>query len=168
MTDTGRFCYSNTTDKTLETAAALVRHGADPDRLQRRLFSAIPLSMLRLQARAVDNLEFVAEGLVSMLVIDEDFGADLGAGEEEHKDLIDLVISVESAVVGALVRGLPGGGCKVSLRSKRDEADVARFAKTLGGGGHVRAAGFSSQESARATADGLMPALAKLAVGAAG
>ena len=68
--------------QTLETAAALVRHGADPDRLQRRLFSAIPLSVLRLQSRAVENLVFGAEGLVSMLVIEDDFGADLGAGAE--------------------------------------------------------------------------------------
>ena len=56
VTDTGRFCYSNTTERTLRTAASLVAFGADPDRLQRRLFASIPMAMLRLQARSIDHL----------------------------------------------------------------------------------------------------------------
>ena len=168
VTDTGRFCYSNTTARTLDTAAALIRHGADPDRLQRRLFAAIPMSMLHLQSRAIEQLEIHADGLVSLLVVRHDFGADLGADAEHLKDLVDLVISVEGTIVGALVRGLPDGSTKVSLRSKSDRADVAEFAASMGGGGHVRAAGFSAPGGPIETARLILPGMEKLAVGAAG
>jgi len=168
VTDTGRFCYSNTTANTLETAAALVRHGADPDRLQRKLYGSIPIAALRLQARAIEKLRFTADGLVSILVVDHDFGEDLGVDEEALKDLVDLVNTVDGTLVGALVRGLPDGTAKVSLRSKRDEADVAALAQKLGGGGHIRAAGYSSRQGPEATAERLLPELERLAVGAAG
>ena len=168
VTDTGRFCYSNTTANTLETAAALVRHGADPDRLQRRLYGSIPLNALRLQARAIEELRFEADGLVSLLVVEHDFGDDLGVDEEALKDLVDLVNLVDGSLVGALVRGLADGTTKVSLRSKRDAADVAALAQSLGGGGHIRAAGYSSPDGVEATAQRLLPALERLAVGAAG
>ena len=98
-------------------------------------------------------------------MVDHDFGADLGADEEHLKDLVDLVISVKSARVAALIRGLGDGTCKVSLRSKSDQADVAAFAGTQGGGGHVRAAGFSSPDSPEATLARILPGLTALAVG---
>ena len=56
VTDHGPLLLLEHDGPTLETAAALVRQGADPDRLQRRLYSAIPLSVLRLRAMAVDRL----------------------------------------------------------------------------------------------------------------
>jgi phosphoesterase RecJ-like protein len=167
VTDTGRFCYSSTTARTLAIASKLVHHGADPDRLQRRLFSAIPLATLKLQGRAVEKLTLAADGKLSLLVIPHDFGADFGAGEEELKDLVDLVISVDGAMVGALVRGLDDGTTKVSLRSKTDAANVAEFASGRGGGGHIRAAGFSAPTGPDETAAEMLADLSALAVGAA-
>jgi len=146
VTDTGRFCYSSTTARTLETAAALVRAGADPDELQRHLFGAVPLGVHRLRARAVDELRLLGGGRLALLTVEDGFGREFGAGAEEVKDLIDVLVSIEGVRVAALVRGLPDGGTKVSLRSKSDSADVAAFCQRFGGGGHVRAAGFSSRE----------------------
>jgi nucleotide-binding universal stress UspA family protein len=68
--------------------------------------------------------------------------------------------------IGALVRGLPAGGTKVSLRSKSDAADVAAFAARYGGGGHVRAAGRSADAEPAAAAASLTPALERLVVAA--
>jgi nanoRNase/pAp phosphatase (c-di-AMP/oligoRNAs hydrolase) len=45
---------------------------------------------------------------------------------------------------------------------------VAAFAQGMGGGGHVRAAGFSSDQGPEATAKNLQPALDRLAVAASG
>jgi len=168
VTDTGRFCYSNTTAQTLRIAAELVELGADPDRLQRHLYAAVPMEALRMHARAVDALELHSDGLVSVLCVAHDFGADLGVDQDAIKDLVDLVISVRGVMVGALVRGLPEGGTKVSLRSKSDRADVAAFAASQGGGGHVRAAGFSSDETPEETARSILAGLEQLAVVAAG
>jgi len=167
-TDTGRFCYSSTTARTLEVAAALVRAGAEPDGLQRNLYGALPVSVLTLKARAVKRLQFFAGATVCMLVVPEGFGADLGVNGEAVRDLVDLAIGVKGVLVAALVRGLPGGGAKVSLRSMDDRADVAALAAARGGGGHLRAAGFSSDLGPEETAAGLRVDLERLAVAASG
>ncbi|MHC4340194.1 MAG: DHH family phosphoesterase, partial [Planctomycetota bacterium] len=168
VTDTGRFCYSSTTPATLQAAAELVRLGADPDLLQRNLFGAIPLPVLHLHARAVDRLQFSAGGRVCLLAVPHDYGADLAVDEDAMKDLVDTVIGVRGVVVGALVRGLKDGTCKVSLRSKSDGADVAALASRHGGGGHVRAAGFTGSAGPEETARKLLPELEELAVTAGG
>ena len=167
VTDTGRFCYASTSPRTFEIAAALLRAGADHDDLQRHLYGAMPRSVLELRSRAAEMLAFHSGGRLAMLAVPSDFGADLGLDAEEAKDLVDLAIGVEGVIVAALVRGLPEGGCKVSLRSKDDRADVAAFAVQQGGGGHVRAAGFSSDRDPAATVAAIRAGLEALVVGAA-
>ena len=164
VTDTGRFCYSSTTPRTLEIAARLLRLGAEPDRLQRELFASVPFPVLRLRARAGDAIEMRADGRVAVLTVPHGYGADLGAGEEDVKDLIDVLITVKGVVVAALFRGLAEGGTKVSLRSKDDRANVSALAARFGGGGHVRASGFTSRASAPAAREQLLPLLEELAV----
>jgi phosphoesterase RecJ-like protein len=166
VTDTGRFCYASTSARTFEIAAALLRAGADPDVLQRHLYGAVSRSVLALRSRAVDALTFHSGGRLAVLAVPSDFGADLGLDAEEVKDLVDLAIGVEGVVVAALVRGLPEGGCKVSLRSKDDRADVAAFSLQQGGGGHVRAAGFSSDRDPAGTVGEILPGLEALVVAA--
>jgi len=167
VTDTGRFCYSSTSPRTFEIAAALLRAGADPDVLQRHLYGAVPRAVLELRSRAGAALAFHAGGRLAVLAVPSDYGADLGLDAEEVKDLVDVAIGVEGVVVAALVRGLPEGGCKVSLRSKDDRADVAAFSQARGGGGHVRAAGFSSESDPAGTVEEIRPGLEALAVAAA-
>ncbi len=168
VTDTGRFCYSSTTARTLETAAALVRAGARPDNIQRRLYSSEPIAVHRLRALAVDSLRFFADGKLCILTVEAGFGSQLGVDSDDVKDLIDVATSIEGVVVAAMVRGLAEGGTKVSLRSKDDRADVSAFSRLHGGGGHVRASGFSSDQSPAATEDAIRPGLEKLAVVASG
>ncbi|MCZ6787396.1 MAG: DHHA1 domain-containing protein, partial [Planctomycetota bacterium] len=66
----------------------------------------------------------------------------------------------------ALVRGLPKGGTKISLRSNTDGADVAAFAARWGGGGHARAAGCSFDEGPDAVLKRILSDLEKLTVAA--
>jgi phosphoesterase RecJ-like protein len=61
--------------------------------------------------------------------------------------LIDFLRSVEGARVAALIRDLGDRGRaarKVSLRSSDGAVDVSAIARQRGGGGHKRAAGFST------------------------
>jgi phosphoesterase RecJ-like protein len=43
-----------------------------------------------------------------------------------------------------LLKEVADGKIKGSFRTTRDDIDVAAWAKTLGGGGHKKAAGFTS------------------------
>ena len=61
--------------------------------------------------------------------------------------IIDHVRALEGTAVAALVRDHGNRGRaarKVSLRSSGGEVDVSAIARKHGGGGHKRAAGFST------------------------
>jgi phosphoesterase RecJ-like protein len=166
VTDTGRFSYSNTTAGAHEAAADLIRRGADPDEIYRNVYASLPLKVLRLRARAAEAVSLEVGGKAGVLVVEADFGTDLGTIEEDVKDLVDIPIGLEGVLVAALVRGLPNGGTKVSLRSKSDALDVAALSKRHGGGGHVRAAGFSDAAAPTEVAERLRPELEALIVSA--
>ena len=154
-TDTGRFSYSNTTQGAHIVAADLIGAGANPDEIYRMLYGSMPMHVLRLRARAAEAIELSSGGAIAILSVDSGFGADLGAKVDDVKDLVDIAIGLEGVVAAALVRGLAEGGTKVSLRSKTDAIDVAALAQQHGGGGHVRASGYSSEDGQDPVADAL-------------
>jgi phosphoesterase RecJ-like protein len=62
----------------------------------------------------------------------------------DSEGLIDHLRSIAGVDAVALIRELPEGGHKVSLRS-RGEVDVEKIARHHGGGGHRNAAGFTME-----------------------
>jgi phosphoesterase RecJ-like protein len=146
VTDTGRFMYENTDANTHRIAAALIDAGVDVNDTYRRLYENVPLEKLRLVARALEAIERPCEGLVVTSITEADYKA-TGSGEEMTEGIIDFLRSLEGAKVAAVVRELGSRGRaahKVSLRSSGDGVDVSAIARIHGGGGHVRAAGFST------------------------
>ena len=70
------------------------------------------------------------------------------AEESYSEGIIDQLRAVQGTKVAALVRELSSGERKgqhkVSLRATDDDVDVSVIARAQGGGGHRRAAGFST------------------------
>jgi bifunctional oligoribonuclease and PAP phosphatase NrnA len=147
VTDTGRFMYENTTPKAHRIAAELVEAGVDVDDIYRRLYERVPLEKLRLTSRALDKVERVENGALAIAYLtSEDYRA-AGASEVLTEGIIDYLRALEGACVAALVRDKEDGPQprKVSLRSVDGKVDVSRIAREKGGGGHARAAGFSTE-----------------------
>jgi bifunctional oligoribonuclease and PAP phosphatase NrnA len=147
VTDTGKFMYDNSNARTHRIAAELIEAGVQVDETYRRLYEHVPIEKLRLLSRALDGIERHCDGaLVLAYITMADYEAS-GAGEEMTEGIIDHLRSVEGARVAALVRDLGDRGRaarKVSLRSSGGEIDVSAIARLHGGGGHKRAAGFST------------------------
>jgi len=147
VTDTGKFMYENTNAHTHRIAAELIDAGVDVDDTYRRLYEHVPVEKLRLLSRALEGVErYCGERLVVAYITDADYGA-TGAGEEMTEGIIDHLRAIEGTLVAALVRDLGDRGRaarKVSLRSSGGEVDVSAIARKHGGGGHKRAAGFST------------------------
>ena len=64
--------------------------------------------------------------------------------------MIDYVRMVDGTQMAAMIREPPeppDAARRISLRSALDELDVSAIARKRGGGGHRRAAGFSSDGS---------------------
>jgi phosphoesterase RecJ-like protein len=147
ITDTGKFMYENTNAHTHRVAADLIEAGVDVDDTYRRLYEHVPLEKLRLVSRALDKISSHCDGRLAISYITSADYEATGAGEEMTEGLIDNLRSIEGVKVAAVIRDLGDRGRaarKVSLRSSAGDVDVSAIARLNGGGGHKRAAGFST------------------------
>ena len=151
VTDTGRFMYENTGRGAHLMAAEVVGAGVDVHAIYRRLYEGRPFSKLRLLARGLSNAERHDDGRLTITRLDRRDYTETGAEETHSEGVVDHLRAVEGTVVAGLARELLGEGreghYKVSLRATDDRVDVSAVARSQGGGGHRRAAGFSTQLS---------------------
>jgi phosphoesterase RecJ-like protein len=148
VTDTGRFMYENTGSRAHEMAAELIQGGIDVHAIYRRLYEGIPQGKLELLARGLSNVQRYDGGLLTVTHLTLEDYQSTGADESYSEGVVDHLRSVEGTAVAGLVRDLLGDDSspkrKVSLRATDDRIDVSRIARAQGGGGHRRAAGFST------------------------
>lgn len=158
ITDTGRFCYQNTTARSLRVAAELVRAGADPVRVAANVYEAKPVGAARLIGFALRNLKVEDGGrIISSRLRLSDF-ASAGAQAEDTEGIIDHLRGIRNAEVAVLLSEQKDGQVRVSLRS-RGRRNVAEVAAMFGGGGHAYAAGCMLQGPISAAHRRVMQAL---------
>ena len=149
VTDTGRFQYSNTSPAAHRMAAELQEAGVDPAWVYRRVYESTPLPKLLLLKHALAHLEVRLDGALMVSWLGNGDFAAAGADEGHAEGIIDTLRQIKGVRVAALVRETVRDGgveTKVSLRSTDGTVDVAALAGKRGGGGHTRAAGFTSKE----------------------
>jgi phosphoesterase RecJ-like protein len=147
VTDTGRFMYENTGPRAHRMAAELIADGVDAHAIYRRLYEGIPQGKLELLARGLTNVERFDGGLLTLTHLTREDYRSTGADESYSEGVVDHLRSVEGTAVAGLVRDQLSDSTpkrKVSLRATDDRIDVSRIARAGGGGGHRRAAGFST------------------------
>jgi phosphoesterase RecJ-like protein len=152
VTDTGRFQYSNTTPGAHRIAAELQEAGVDVARVYREVYESTPLPKLLLLERALRNLEVRLGGALVVSWLGNDDFVQAGADEGHAEGIIDTLRRIHGVRVAALVRDKSGEGkvlTKASLRSTDGAVNVAELAHRRGGGGHARAAGFTTDEDAK-------------------
>jgi len=151
VTDSGRFSYENTTPRSHRMAAELIEAGVDTGGIYRQIYEGIPFAKLGLLARALESSRRYDDGRLIVAVLTHDDFAATSAEDSYAEGIVDHLRAVRGAKVAALIRevssGCHSGERKVSLRASDDEVDVSAIARTFGGGGHRRAAGFSSELS---------------------
>ena len=148
VTDTGKFMYENTTPEAHRMAAELIDAGVEPHAVYRRLYEDLPFRRLLLLQRALATIERHDGGVLTISHLVKDDYERTGAQETDSEGVVDHLRAVEGTAVAGLVRELLSDAAasrrKVSLRATDDRVDVSAIARMLGGGGHRRAAGFST------------------------
>jgi len=144
-TDTGSFCYSNTTSRTHYIIAKLLEYGVEVDRLSTILFKQHSLAWTRLLGKALNTLEMHLNGKVSVIQISKEMIDEVAAREEDTSGIINYAKDIEGVEVAILLKE-GKDAVKVGLRSQ-SMIDVSEIARQFGGGGHVRAAGCSIEAS---------------------
>lgn len=157
-TDTGCFCYSNTTPNTLRRAAQLKEAGADVFAINRKFISTKSLARLRLETLLGEGLEVRAGGRLAISVLTPEMLEKCGAGDEDIEDLANFPRQIEGVAVAAYIRMLPNGTAKISVRTDPG-IDASAICARLGGGGHVAAAGASVQGGLEAAREGVLAAI---------
>jgi phosphoesterase RecJ-like protein len=158
VTDTGRFQHRNTSPDTFEIAYELASAGADIFQVVREVYDSQSLPYTRLLGRALQRIEFMSDYEFAYSYITQEDLADTGATLPETEDLIDHLRSVRGTRVVALFKELSDGKVRVSLRS-RDGYEVGPIARSLGGGGHAMAAGYTSDSDIEKSITGLVEEL---------
>ena len=141
-TDTGSFQYPNTTARTYEIGAELVRMGVKVGALSQRLYESHPRRRIELLKAMLNVMRFTSESRVASFALSLATAREVGAKPDDTEGLIDHIRSIEGVVVAAFFEELEDGFVRVSLRSKDPRADVCAIASAFGGGGHTLAAGL--------------------------
>ncbi|TXG92642.1 bifunctional oligoribonuclease/PAP phosphatase NrnA [Rhodococcus rhodnii] len=158
VTDTGSFRWVAPGSHAL--AERLIATGVDAAAMARTLLDTHPFGWLPMLSAvlATATLHPAAaggRGVVTALVRAADSA---GLRPEEIESVVDIVRTTQEAEVAAVFKEAADGTWAVSLRSK-SSVDVSAVASRLGGGGHKRAAGYTSTAAADDLVDELVAAL---------
>ncbi len=150
VSDTGVFKYSCTSRHTMDAAGLLMEKGIPYTDIIDNIYYRKTYLQNRLLGWCLMNSSLEADGLVITCIVNREITDELGAGHDDLEGVIDqmrVTEGVEAAVLASDVSG--SGEYKFSLRSNHT-VDVSKIAGYFGGGGHVRAAGFTGGSDAAA------------------
>jgi phosphoesterase RecJ-like protein len=140
-TDSGGFIYTKMDSGTHRILAELIDAGVKPYEVFDRLFQTHTSTEVELFGRALNSLRFENGGKIAWMTLTSRMYDDSGADPEGSENyLLNYVRAVKTVEVVILLRQLPDGKVKVSMRSK-NFFHVNNVARELGGGGHWLAAG---------------------------
>lgn len=144
VTDTGIFMHANTEASTLSAAAELMEKGARVGTITKHTYQGKDLASLKAWAHVISNAHYDASKKMIYSIITSDELETLGNPPlSAFEGLVETLNKVPEAKFAMFLKQ-DKDMIKGSLRSEEHKGvDVQAIAKSLGGGGHKLAAGFS-------------------------
>ncbi len=143
VTDTGNFLYSATSNKALVIAAEMISLGANWPKIVKTAKTSADLATAKLWGIALSRLKVNQHYQVAFTVITADDLKALGLNDEATEGLPGFLSRLNDVKAILVLKETAYGMIKGSWRACQDGIDVAKLSNYLGGGGHVKAAGFS-------------------------
>ena len=140
-TDTGSFQYPNTTARTYEIGAELIRAGVQVGDLSQKMYESHPRRRLELLRELLNVLRMTSQDRVASFALSAETTKRLGVQPDDTEGLIDYIRGIEGVVAAAFFDEIGDGRVRVSLRSKSPQVNVSKVCGLFGGGGHTLAAG---------------------------
>ena len=153
--DTGGFRFSNSSSGTLRAAADLIDLGADLELIRTHLWENRPRQELPLLREMMQSMQVFADGRGVLCALPYDVIQSAEIQEAETDTALEAIRGVEGVEAVVLLKEAEPGKVKVSLRSK-NYLDSAACMASIGGGGHLRAAGATLGESLASARDKLL------------
>jgi bifunctional oligoribonuclease and PAP phosphatase NrnA len=141
ITDTHSFQYTNTTARTMEVAAALLRAGAVPEAVVKPVYRTRSLALMRFQAIVIDNARTSCNGRLIWSQATAATLAASGAQAEMDDNFAGMLRDIEGVQIAAFFKSYDEPAItRLSLRCAAPYS-AAAICQRFGGGGHERAAG---------------------------
>ncbi len=144
--DTGVFQYSNTSQKTMETAGYLMTFNFDHSKVVEEAFYEKTYRQTLLLGRSLLESILLMDGKVIVSVITQRTLKFYNASSKDLEGIVSQMKHTKGVDVAIFMHETVTGEFKVSLRSN-ENINVAVIAAKLGGGGHERAAGLTMSGS---------------------
>lgn len=140
--DTGVFQYSCTSRKTMEIAGALMECGINYPKIVDDTFYTKTYNQNRIMGLALLKSRLHLNGKCISSVITEEEMTQYDVLPKHLDGIVNQLRVTKDVEVAVFLYETGDGTFKVSTRS-REVVDVSKVAVKYGGGGHIRAAGFS-------------------------
>lgn len=140
--DTGVFQYSNTSPKTLKTAAKLIEFNFDFSTIIEESFYQKTYMQNLLLGKAVNESVLILDGRAIYSVVSKELMEEYNAKSSDLEGIVNQLRNTKGVDCAIFMYEVEEGEYKVSLRSN-DNVNVSEIAKSFGGGGHVKAAGVT-------------------------
>ncbi len=141
-TDTGCFKYSNVTARTHLIAAELYKYDIDAAEINRIMFDTKSKKLIELEKMVLDTAEYHFDDKCILLTVTAEMQEKTGCSGTDLEGIAVISRSVEGVLAGVTLKQIDEEEFKVSLRTF-PPLNASAICKTLGGGGHVGAAGAS-------------------------
>lgn len=140
-TDSGNFQHSNTTARThLITAELYNVAGFDSKRVSNLIYNRRSVQSIRLNSLVMSEIHMYRDGKIAIASVSQEILRETGCDISECEGFVQDLMSIDGVEVGCLLKEAEPSVIRCSLRS-RSRVNVAEVAGSLGGGGHIPAAG---------------------------
>ncbi|MBQ7558791.1 MAG: DHH family phosphoesterase [Synergistaceae bacterium] len=143
FTDTGGFSFSNTSPLTHNIAAELIKLGAEPAHMSDLISQNKTPADFLLWSRAMSRVKmFGPENIFAISILFASDFQEVGADMTGTEGLSSMFMTIMGVKLISTILEFPTGNVRLSIRSREGSPfGAGEFARTLGGGGHERAAG---------------------------
>ncbi len=164
VTDTGKFQYSNTTQRTHRVAADLLATGINHTLIHERIYEDYPKEKLAMLSGALADVHLEFGGKVGWVVVTQQLLKASGSTLEWCDDIINHVRGISGVEVAAVFKESDEpGSFKVSFRSRNPKiADVNVIARKFSGGGHSAASGCNMEGTGQEVSQKVLAELEKI------
>ena len=108
-TDTGSFQYPNTTARTFEIAADLIRAGVNVGRLSQLLYENYPKRRVELLRLLLSTMQFGCNDKLAWFSLSQEMAKSVGALPEDNEGLIDHLRAIRGVIVAIFFEELADG-----------------------------------------------------------
>ena len=143
ITDSGNFQYENTTENTFKVAGKILTAGIDRNKIINNVYRSRTLGFIKVLGLTLSEMVILKDEKIVYFTLTRDFMLKNNIQKDETDGIVEKMLEYKDCEVAVFLKEEENGKIKGSLRSK-EKIDVNEVAKLFDGGGHKKAAGFTT------------------------